>query len=198
MPPTGATSRPSDATARPRHATLPRRRRKARSTGSTPAATVTRPPATAPPSSTAPTKAHRRGERPRTTASTLPSIGSTPSKTARPPAPLATPPARTASSPTNNALSGPVRGVGELRERLEVAQALAALDPPVPLALDRRAEAELQRLVEPLVGVGQHAAEDAVDLLQCDGGERQPTGDVDITDVVDSERHREHACVAFE
>src|SRR4051812_24189806 len=199
MPPTGATSRPSDATARPRHAILSTRRRKARSTGSTPAATVTRPRATAPRSSTAPTKAHRRGSRPRTTASTPPSTGSTPSKTARPPAPPATPPARTASSPTNNsALSGPVRGVRELRERLEVAQALAALDPPVPLALDRRAEAELQRLVEPLVGVGQHAAEDAVDLLRCDGGERQPSGEVNVADVVDRERHREHPRVAFE
>src|SRR3954466_8236251 len=59
-----------------------------------------------------------------------------------------------------------IRRIGEVSKGFEVAQRLAALDPPVPLLLDRGPEAELERLVETLVGVGEDAAQDAVDILR--------------------------------
>src|SRR5438034_11113202 len=55
--------------------------------------------------------------------------------------------------------------VGEAGERPQVGQRLAAADPPVPLPADRRGEPGLEQHVERLVGVGQHAAKQPVDLL---------------------------------
>src|SRR6266571_4233902 len=64
------------------------------------------------------------------------------------------------------------RSLGEIGERLQVGERLATLDPPGPLASDRRAEAEFQQLVEGAVGVLEHTAEHAVDLVRRHCGQR--------------------------
>src|SRR6266700_4895780 len=89
-------------------------------------------------------------------------------------------------------------GIGEPGERLQVGQALAALDPPGPLPPDRGAEAELERRVEVLVGVAEHAAEQPVDVLGGDAGQRQPPGQVHVARRVQGEVHPVHAAVALE
>ena len=89
-------------------------------------------------------------------------------------------------------------GIGEGGERLQVAQRLPALDPPVPLAADRGAEADLQHGVEVVVGVAEHRAEDAVELLGGHRGVRQPAGQVDVADVVDGVRDAVHAGVVLQ
>src|SRR6266566_9643805 len=75
-------------------------------------------------------------------------------------------------------------GVGEPRERLQVGQALAALDPPGPLPPDGRTEAELERGVEVLVGVAEHAPQQAVDVRWGDRGQRQPPRQVHVAHLV--------------
>src|SRR5689334_8595314 len=89
-------------------------------------------------------------------------------------------------------------GVGEPRERLQVGQALAALDPPGPLPPDGRAEAEFERRVEVLVGVAQHAAQQPVDVVGGDRGQRQPPGQVHVARLVQGEVHAVHAAVALQ
>ena len=66
-------------------------------------------------------------------------------------------------------------------------------DPPLPLLADRRGEAELEDGVERLVGVRQHRAEQPVDLLGRDRGQRQPPVEVDVAEVVDARRRRRTA-----
>src|SRR4029077_10261428 len=75
---------------------------------------------------------------------------------------------------------------------------LAALHPPGPLPADRRAEAQLERRVEVLVGVAQHAAEQPVDLLGGDRGQRQPPGQVHVAHRVQGEVHPVHPAVALQ
>src|SRR6185437_9713112 len=93
------------------------------------------------------------------------------------------------------------RGVaiaGEPGEGAQVGQALAALDPPVVLPADRRGKADHEGLVEVLVGVAEHAAEQPVDLICRDRGERQPADQEDVADRVEREVHTEHPAAAFE
>src|SRR5689334_732006 len=99
--------------------------------------------------------------------------------------------------PSRQSLPSPV-GVGEPRERLQVGQALAALDPPGPLPPDGRTEAELERRVEVLVGVAQHAAQQPVDVVGGDRGQRQPPGQVHVAHLVQGEVHAVHAAVALQ
>src|SRR5689334_16253190 len=89
-------------------------------------------------------------------------------------------------------------GVGEPRERLQVGQALAALDPPGPLPPDGRAEAEFERRVEVLVGVAEHAAQQAVDVVNRNRGQRQLPGQVHVARLVQGEVHAVHAAVALQ
>src|ERR1700750_394104 len=89
-------------------------------------------------------------------------------------------------------------GIGEPRERLQVGQALAALDPPGPLPPDGRAEAEFERRVEVLVGVAEYAAEQPVDVVGGDRGQRQPPGQVHVPRLVQGEVHPVHAAVALQ
>src|SRR5271167_3254992 len=89
-------------------------------------------------------------------------------------------------------------GVGEAGKCAQVGQALAALDPPGPLAADRGAEAELERRVEVLVGVAEHAAEQPVDVRGGDSGQRQPPGQVHVAHRVQGEVDPVHAAVALE
>ena len=56
-------------------------------------------------------------------------------------------------------------GLEPAPEGLEVARRLAPGDPPLPLLADRAGEAELEDGVEGLVGVGEHRAEDPVELV---------------------------------
>src|SRR6185437_13467136 len=91
------------------------------------------------------------------------------------------------------------RGVaGEPGEGAQVGHALAALDPPVVFPADRRGKADHEGLVEVLVGVAEHAAEQPVDLIRRDRGERQPADQVDVADRVEREVHTEHPAAAFE
>src|SRR3954447_14138400 len=94
--------------------------------------------------------------------------------------------------------SGAARGIGEAGERLKICQALPALLTPLPLPADRAGEADLERDVEVLVGVGEDATEQPVDLVRRDGAQRNVPGEVDVADVVDGERDAVHACVARE
>ena len=59
---------------------------------------------------------------------------------------------------------------GEPRERAQVLDGLVARLPPLPLATDALREPDLECGVEGLVGVGEHAAEQPVDLI---GGHRK-------------------------
>src|SRR5690242_582071 len=99
--------------------------------------------------------------------------------------------------PSRQSLPSPV-GVGEPRERLQVGQALAALDPPGPLPPDGRTEAELERRVEVLVGVAEYAAEQPVDVVGGDRGQRQPPGQVHVARLVQGEVHPVRAAVALQ
>ena len=83
-------------------------------------------------------------------------------------------------------------------ERLEVAGGLAAALAPLPLLADRGGEAELEDRVERLVGVGQHRAEQPVDLVGGDRAQRQPAVEVDVADRVDGERDAEHLQVPLQ
>src|SRR6266545_1286307 len=79
------------------------------------------------------------------------------------------------------------RRVGEVREGPQVGKALPAFHPPVPFALDRRFEPDLEGAVEVVVGVRQHAAEDAVDLLRRHRRQRQPAHQMHVASVVQGE-----------
>src|SRR5690606_1574368 len=70
--------------------------------------------------------------------------------------------------------AGVVRAPGEVGEGLQVAGRLAARDPPLVLLADGGGEAQLQESVEGAVGRLQDLAEQAVDLLGGDRGQRQP------------------------
>ena len=104
-----------------------------------------------------------------------------------------------AVQPVHGGLSGSssvgVRAEGG--ERAQVGQALTALLPPGPLPPDGGREAEHQRLVERLVGVAQHAAEQPVDLRLGDGGQRQPAGQVHVAGAVEREVDAVHAGAAL-
>ena len=89
-------------------------------------------------------------------------------------------------------------GLEPAAEGLEVAGRLAPGDPPLPLLADRGGEAELEDRVERLVGVGEHGAEDAVELVGVDRGQRQPRLEVDVAVAVDGERDGVHPEVALE
>src|SRR4051812_16562432 len=67
--------------------------------------------------------------------------------------------------------------------------------PPGPLLPDGGGEAELEGPVEGFVGVGQHAAEQPVDLFVVDRHERDPPDQVDVADVVEREVHAVHGAV---
>ena len=67
-----------------------------------------------------------------------------------------------------------------------------------PTRADRRREAQLEDRVERLVGVGQHRAEQPVELVGGDRAQRQPAVEVDVADGVDRERDAEHPQVALE
>ena len=62
-------------------------------------------------------------------------------------------------------LAGSWRGGDEVTERVEVAQGLAVVDAPGPFAPDRGAESQLQQGIEVVVGVADHGAEHAIDLV---------------------------------
>src|SRR4051794_38233228 len=83
-------------------------------------------------------------------------------------------------------------------ERLEVPGRLAPELAPLPLLADRRGEAELEDRVERVVGVGQHRAQQPVQLLGGDRRERQPAVEVDVAEPVDGERDGVHPQVALE
>ena len=100
--------------------------------------------------------------------------------------------------PVHGGLSGRRVGVrAEGGERAQVGQALTALLPPGPLPPDGGREAEHQRFVERLVGVAEHAAEQPVDLGLGDGGQRQPSGQVDVAGAVEREVDAVHAGAAL-
>ena len=61
-----------------------------------------------------------------------------------------------------------------------------------------RAEADLQHRVERLVGVGEHRAEQPVQLVRRDRVQRHPADQVDVADRVDGERDPVHAGVALQ
>src|SRR5450631_427151 len=88
--------------------------------------------------------------------------------------------------------------IGKPREGLEVREGLTTLDPPGPLAADRRRETQLQQGVEALVGVREHAAEQPVDLVVGDGRERGTADEVDVADLVDAEGDAVHPGVLLQ
>ena len=93
---------------------------------------------------------------------------------------------------------GRCAGSAKAAKASRLRQRLAALDPPVPLAPDRGAEADLEHRVEVLVGVAEDRAEQPVDLLGRDRGVRQPAGQVDVADAVDGEGDAVHAGVVLQ
>src|SRR3954466_5741097 len=100
--------------------------------------------------------------------------------------------------PNDGWRSRPGGGISEGRESLEVAQRLAALDPPFPLATDRGAEADLEHRVEVVVGVAQDRPEDPVDLLRRDRGMRQAAAQIDVAHRVDRVRDAVHPRVVLQ
>jgi hypothetical protein len=73
-------------------------------------------------------------------------------------------------------------------ERGEVLRGLAAGEPPAPFLLDGGAEAEFEDGVEGLVGGFEDLAEDAVEFVGGDRGEREAADEVDVLLLVDRER----------
>ena len=89
-------------------------------------------------------------------------------------------------------------GLQPAAERLEVAGRFAAQLAPLPLLADRGGEAQLEQGVEGLVGVGEHRAEQPVELVGRDGGQRQAAVEVDVAERVERERDAVHPQVALE
>ena len=85
-----------------------------------------------------------------------------------------------------------------MTERVEVAGGLAAQPAPRPLFADGRREAQLEDGVEGRVAVVQDRAQQPVDLVRSDGIERDPAGEIDVAEVVESEGDGVHLGVAFE
>src|SRR4051794_18852642 len=77
--------------------------------------------------------------------------------------------------------------LGEARERGEVGGRLTAVLPPGPFTPNARREAELDRGVERLVGIGEHAAEQPVDLVTGEAFERHATDEVHVPELVHGE-----------
>src|SRR5579883_3445692 len=83
-------------------------------------------------------------------------------------------------------------------ERGQVPGRFAALEPPLPLAPDGAGESELEQGVEAGVRGVEHGAEQLVDGVFGDRGERYPPDQVDVAEAVDRERDAGQAGVAFE
>src|ERR1035437_6669222 len=78
-----------------------------------------------------------------------------------------------------------VRFRHEMRERLEVAQRLAARGAPRPLPSDRGGEAELEQGVEVAVGSLENLTQNSVELIGGDVLACDPAHQVDVADLVD-------------
>ncbi len=84
-----------------------------------------------------------------------------------------------------------------MREGGEIGRGFTGLHAPGPFLANRSLESKLKNDVEGVIGVLQHCAENTVEFVLAQVRIRDLAGEVDVSELINAERHRIHAPVSL-